>query len=554
MIENKAAAETLAGLKPRDGTSALPLVEMRGITKKFSGVTANRDVDFSVDAGEVHALLGENGAGKSTLMNVLYGLYMPDRGRIFVDGHERAFSSPKDAIASGIGMVHQHFMLVQTHTVWENMILGVKEMPFLLPRKKIQDRIAQISEQYGLEIDPTAAVWQLSTGEQQRVALLQMLYRDARVLILDEPTAVLTPQEADRLFLTIRRMTREGHGVVFISHKLKEVMSETNRVTVLRGGENAGTVATAMTTEEALAEMMVGRKTALGFERRPTARGDTVLEADDIHVLGDRGIEAVSGLSLSLRGGEILGVAGVAGNGQRELCEALAGLRPLIKGRIVVNGKRMDGAPPRRFIDELVHYIPSDRKGTGMAPGMDIVNNAILKKYWSKPVARGAFIDWGSSADYAEEIVRKFGVSVSSLSTPVKNLSGGNLQKLLMGRELSGSPRAVIVMHPTWGLDVSATRYVRDQLLARREGGSAILLISEDLDELLALSDRLAVIFKGKFMGVTDDPRSLPIEDIGLMMAGGRGKSRAGAARETGKNGRSRRAGRSGKAGKEASS
>jgi simple sugar transport system ATP-binding protein len=519
---------TLAGLKFRGNDAVLPLVEMRGVTKRFSGVTANDDVSFSVEAGEVHALLGENGAGKSTLMNILYGLYRPDKGHIFVEGAERSFLSPRDAIASGIGMVHQHFMLVRTHTVWENMILGVKETPFILPRKKIQDRIARISEQYGLQIDPTASVWQLSTGEQQRAALLQMLYRNARVLILDEPTAVLTPQESAGLFQTIRRMTREGHGVVFISHKLKEVMSEANRVTVLRGGKNAGTVAVARTTEETLAEMMVGRKKPLDLERKPMTCGKSVLEADDIHVLGDRGIEAVSGLSFNLRSREILGVAGVAGNGQKELCEAVCGLRPLTSGRIIVSGKRMDGAHPRRFIEERVHYIPSDRKGTGMASGMDIVGNSILKKYWSKPIARGAFIDWSRSADYADGIVEKFGVFVSSLSTPVRNLSGGNLQKLLMGRELSDSPKAVIVMHPTWGLDVSATRYVRNQLLERRGSGSAILLISEDLDELLALSDRLAVIFRGKFMGVLDDPRSLPIEEIGLMMAGVRGKNRSG--------------------------
>jgi simple sugar transport system ATP-binding protein len=493
---------------------------MHGITKRFSGVTANRDVNFSVEAGEVHALLGENGAGKSTLMNVLYGLYRPDRGHILVNGVEVEFNSPKDAIAAGIGMVHQHFMLVHTHTVWENMILGVKGTPFVLPRKKIQDRIADISEHYGLQIDPTAVVWQLSTGEQQRVALLQMLYRNARVLILDEPTAVLTPQESAKLFVTIRRMTREGHGVVFISHKLKEVKSETNRVTVLRKGENAGTVATARTTEEALAEMMMGQKVLLDLKRKSMPRGEAVFEANDIRVLGDRGLEAVSGLSFSLNGCEILGVAGVAGNGQRELCEAIVGLRPLVAGAISVNGRRMDGEPPRSFIEEGVNYIPSDRKGTGMASGMDIVNNSILKKYWSKPIARGAFIDWGQSADYAEQIVEDFGISVSSLDTPVRNLSGGNLQKLLMGRELSDSPKVVIVMHPTWGLDVSATRYVRQQILAQREKGAAILLVSEDLDELLALCDRLAVIFRGKFMGVIDEPWSARAEDIGLMMAG----------------------------------
>jgi simple sugar transport system ATP-binding protein len=520
----------LAGLKFRD-VGDVPLVEMKGITKRFSGVTANRDVSFSVEAGEVHALLGENGAGKSTLMNILYGLYRPDKGQIFVQGKAREFHSPKDAIAAGIGMVHQHFMLVQTHSVWENMILGMKETPFILPRKKIQDRIAEISEQYGMQIDPSAAVWQLSTGEQQRVALLRMLYRNAKVLILDEPTAVLTPQESEKLFGTIRRMTREGHGVVFISHKLKEVMSEAGRVTVLRGGLNAGTVAASKTREEALAEMMVGRKASLGLERKPMARGDSVLEAKEIHVLGDRGIKAVNGVSLCLKRYEIFGVAGVAGNGQRELCEALSGLRPLISGEISVNGARMDRESPRSFIDEGVHYIPSDRKGTGMASGMDIVNNSILKKYWSKPVAKGFFIDWGTSADYAEEIVESFGVSVSSLSTPVRNLSGGNLQKLLMGRELSGTPNAVIVMHPTWGLDVSATHYVRDQILARRESGSAILLISEDLDELMALSDRLAVMFKGEFMDVLDNPGTVPIKEIGIMMAGGHKRPRTAASK-----------------------
>jgi simple sugar transport system ATP-binding protein len=505
---------------------------MRGITKRFSGVTANKNVCFSVEAGEVHALLGENGAGKSTLMNILYGLYRPDEGQIFVNGEPKVFRSPSDAIAAGIGMVHQHFMLVQTHRVWENMILGMKDTPFLLPRKKTQDKIARISDRYGLQIDPSAVVWQLSTGEQQRVALLQMLYRNVKVLILDEPTAVLTPQESVKLFQTIRRMTQEGHGVVFISHKMHEVMNETRRVTVLHRGENvappgaafppAKAVMTAETTEEALAEMMVGRKIPLDFCRKPMKSGAVVFEARDIHVSGDRGIEAVGGLSFSLRQNEILGVAGVAGNGQRELCEAIVGLRSLASGAISINGKNMTGAAPRRFIDRGMRYIPSDRRGVGMAPGMDIGNNAILRKYWSRPVAKGVFIDWGQSTAYAKQIVEDYGVSAPSIHTLVKNLSGGNLQKLLMGRELSDMPEIVIVMHPTWGLDVLATRYVREQLLTQRENGAAILLISEDLDELLALSDRLAVMFKGKFMGVLDEPASVPLEKIGLMMAGGR--------------------------------
>ena len=497
-----------------------PLVEMRGITKKFSGVTANKDVDFTVEAGEVHALLGENGAGKSTLMNILYGLYCPDQGQILVDGEPKAFRSPSDAIAAGIGMVHQHFMLVHTQTVWENMILGLKDTKFILPRRKIQDRIAEISEHYGLHIDPRAFIWQLSTGEQQRVAILQMLYRNAKVLILDEPTAVLTPQESIRLFETVRRMTEEGHGVVFISHKMNEVMNETKRVTVLRRGQKVGTVDTAGTTGEALAEMMMGQKIPLDLRKKSLKAGEPVFEADNIHVLNDRGLEAVDGISFRLRRNEILGIAGVAGNGQRELCEAIVGLRALVSGSIKVENEDLTNASPRQFIDRDVHYIPADRKGVGMVSDMDIRNNAILRKYWSKPIARGGFIDWKQSEEYSRRIVEDFNVLAPSTRAPVKNLSGGNLQKLLMGRELSDAPKIVIVMHPTWGLDVAATKYVREQLLAQRENGAAVLLISEDLDELLALSDRLAVMFKGRFMGVIAEPESVSLEKIGLMMAG----------------------------------
>ena len=499
---------------------AVPIVEMRAVTKRFSGVTANKNVSFSVEAGEVHALLGENGAGKSTLMNILYGLYRPDEGQIFVNGELKSFKSPSDAIAAGIGMVHQHFMLADTQAVWENMILGMKDTPFVLPRKKIQDKTAEISERYGLYIDPTAMVWQLSTGEQQRVALLQMLYRNARVLILDEPTAVLTPQESTRLFQTMRRMTDEGHGIIFISHKMHEVINETHRVTVLRRGENVGTMETAKATEEALAEMMVGQKIFLNIHKSPIAAGEPVFEVKDLRVVGDRGFEVIRGLSFALRENEILGVAGIAGNGQRELCEAIVGLRPVTSGSIKVSGNDMTGASPRSFIDSGVHYIPSDRKGVGMVSEMDVQGNSILRKYWSEPIAKGVIIDGREASSFAGKIVEDFAVSTPSIHTPVKNLSGGNMQKLLMGRELSDSPKAVIVMHPTWGLDVAATRYVRERLLERRENGSAILLVSEDLDELIALSDRLAVIFKGKFMDIIDEPESAPLEKIGLMMAG----------------------------------
>ncbi|NLL36235.1 MAG: ABC transporter ATP-binding protein [Fretibacterium sp.] len=499
-----------------------PLVEMRGITKLFSGVTANDDVDFSVKAGEVHALLGENGAGKSTLMNVLYGLYAPEKGQIFIKGTQRVFRSPKDAIAAGIGMVHQHFMLVQTQTVWENMILGLEGTGFFLPRRKIQDRIAEISEHYGLQIDPSAFVWQLSTGEQQRVAILQMLYRNAEVLILDEPTAVLTPQEAGYLFKTMRRMKEEGHGIVFITHKMHEVMNETSRVTVLRKGRNAGTVMTNETTPEALAEMMMGEKVPIDLFKSPLQPGPELLEVENISVLNDRGLPAVEGLSFCLRPHEILGVAGIAGNGQRELCEAVVGLRAVTEGKIYLQEEDMTHASPRAFIDRGVHYVPSDRKQVGMAADLDVNVNSVLRSYWQAPFSRHGVIDWSSCEEHSRNIIDNYHVSVPSGRTPVRNLSGGNLQKLLLGRELSRDLRVLIAMHPTWGLDIAATRYVREQILCAREQGCAILLVSEDLDELMAMSDRLAVIFKGQFMGVLAEPSAVSFEKIGLMMAGSR--------------------------------
>lgn len=501
-------------------TSQEPLVRMERITKRFAGVTANWAVDFDLRAGEVHALLGENGAGKSTLMNVLYGLYQPDGGRILLSGREQAFSSPRDARAAGIGMVHQHFMLIPSQTVWENMILGHEDLPSILPKKDVRRRILDLSDRYGLAVDPDAKVWQLSVGEQQRVAILQMLFRSARVLILDEPTAVLTPQEARQLFDTIGQMTAEGYGVVFISHKLDEVMAFSQRVTVLRKGRLVATVATEATTKERLAEMMVGEKVVLEIDRPAMAPGRTILECRDLRVLGDRGFPAIRDLSLSVREHEVLGIAGVAGNGQQELCEALVGLRTADRGRVIVDGEDLTNASPRTFIRKKVHYIPADRKGTGLVANMDVKENSILKRYSARPVSKGGFIDWKEVASFARTVVSRFGVNAPSTETPVRNLSGGNLQKLMLGRELSDSPKAVLAMHPTWGLDVAATKFVREQLLAQRERGAAVLLVSEDLDELLSMSDRLAVLCKGELMGVLDAPDRTPVETIGLMMAG----------------------------------
>ncbi len=493
---------------------------MRGITKHFAGVTANHNIDFDLKKGEVHALLGENGAGKSTLMNILYGLYRPDSGTIYIEGKRREFSSPRDAIASGIGMVHQHFMLNPSQTVWENMVMGLADLPEILPKQDILRRINNISEKYSLRVDPTAQVWQLSIGEQQRVAILQMLFRKARVLILDEPTAVLTPQEALRLFELIKQMTTDGYGVVFISHKLHEVMENSQRVTILRKGEKVGTVETFSTSREKLAEMMVGKKFAFSIERSSREPGSVVLEGKNLEVLGDRGLPAVRGVSLHIREGEIVGIAGVAGNGQHELCEALVGLRKVESGKVLVDGKDLTGLSPRAYISRGVRYIPADRKGTGLVANMDVSENAILKKYWKKPVSRGYVIDWNVVRRFTRELVKSFNVSTPSISTPVRNLSGGNLQKLMLGRELSGTPRVVVAVHPTWGLDVAATKFVREKLLSERERGTAVLVVSEDLDELLSLSDRIAVMCQGELMGLVDDPSSITPEEMGLMMAG----------------------------------
>lgn len=498
------------------------LVEMKGITKSFQGIRANDRIDLTLKRGEVLALLGENGAGKSTLMNVLSGIYLPDEGTIEVGGNRLSFGSPHDAISAGIGMVHQHFMLVPSQTVWENMVLGLPELSQILPKGKIISEIKAISKQYGLEVDPEAVIWQLSIGEQQRVEILKTLYRKAQVLILDEPTAVLTPQEAKSLFNTVKRMTEEGRGIIFISHKLDEVMEISQKVMVLRKGKLVGTVDTKDASKEAIAEMMVGKRITLDLDKKDIAPGNVVYSISQADALSDRGIKALDQVSLELREGQILGLAGVAGNGQTELCQVMAGLRKMTTGKLILRDKDVTGRPPRELIDQGLRYIPADRKGTGMVSNMDVRENSTLKRYWRSPVARGVLIDWKAVLKHALGIVKNFNVDTPSVDTPVRNLSGGNIQKLMLGRELSDVPKVLIAMNPTWGLDVAATRFVREQLLEEREKGAAIFLISEDLDELMSLSDRMAVIYRGKVMGLIEDPNTFGIERIGMMMAGTR--------------------------------
>jgi len=497
---------------------------MHGITKRFPGVLANDAVDFDATAGEVHALLGENGAGKSTLSNILTGLYQPDEGEIRLFGEPVHFASPSDAIEAGIGMVHQHFRLVPPFTVAENVVLGEhreEARRFLLNRREIERRVAGLGERYGIVVHPRARIWQLSVGEQQRVEILKALYREARILILDEPTAVLTPQEAEALFATLRTMAAEGRTVIFISHKLHEVKAVSDRVTVLRGGRSIATLATAEASSRELAALMVGRQVELArrVERTTPPAIDFGLEVEGLAVRGDRGEQAVKNLSLTMRKGEILGIAGVAGNGQRELAEAITGIRPA-SGTVRVDGRKLRLGDPRAGIAAGVTHVPEDRLGTGVAPSLSIAENTVLKSYRSAAVSRGPLLLWRSIRERAVELIARYRVQAPGPHTPARDLSGGNLQKLVLGREFSASPKVLIAASPTRGLDVGAIETVHAYLREAASGGVAVLLISEDLDEILALADRVVVVYEGELTG-DFDPVSATVEEIGLAMAGG---------------------------------
>ncbi|MGA9349902.1 MAG: ABC transporter ATP-binding protein [Anaerolineae bacterium] len=496
-----------------------PLVKMQGITKRFPGVLANDHVDLEVQAGQVQALLGENGAGKTTLMNILSGLYRADEGEITIGGQRANLQSPRDAIALGIGMVHQHFMLVEPQTVAENVILGLKTPPFFLDMARIEQRIAEFSRQYGLQVDPRARIWQLSVGEQQRVEILKMLYRGVDILIMDEPTSVLTPQEVEELFITLRRMADEGKAIIFISHKLDEVMAISDRITVLRSGRVVATVNTGQTTKEELARMMVGREVLFRVEKEPIEAGEVVLEVRNLRALNDKGLQALKDVSFAIRQGEILGIAGVAGNGQRELAEVVTGLRKTTEGCVFIAGCNLTNCSPRRVIREQVSHVPEDRLGMGLVPNLAVSDNVILKSYRDPPLARGPFLDRLSITRFAARLIEAFSIATPSQETPVKLLSGGNLQRTILAREISVGPRLMVAVHPTRGLDIGATESVRNLLLKQREEGAAILLISEDLDELLTLSDRIAVMYEGEIMGVVDT-EGADVGKIGLMMAG----------------------------------
>jgi len=492
---------------------------MRGITKRFPGVVANADVSFDVSAGEVHALLGENGAGKSTLMRMLYGLYRPDEGEIYIDGTQHIFRSPAEAIRAGIGMIHQHFMLVPKLTVAGNVALGLKSSREpRLDLDVVSDRLVKLSQAYGLKVDPWATISHLSVGEQQRVEILKALYRGASLIILDEPTAVLTPQEVNDLFATLKRMVGEGHGLVFISHKLHEVMAISDRVSALRDGRMIGTRPTSSVTRDELVSMMVGREVK-PLESQPLQRGAVLLKVRALHAQGDRGIEVVRGVELEVRGGEILGIAGVSGNGQREFAECVAGLRKVTAGTIIIDEQDVTHAPPLERMEAAVAYIPEERMRDGVIADFSVEENLFLRDHASSQYTNGIFLKMTKIRARARELVDEFSVKTPNLDTPVKNLSGGNIQKLIMARELSREPKLLIAAQPTRGVDIGATEFIHQRLLEQRAAGKAILLISEDLDEIRALSDRIAVMYEGRLMGIVDRGQAT-VEEIGLVMAG----------------------------------
>jgi simple sugar transport system ATP-binding protein len=494
------------------------VVEMRGITKRFPGVLANDKVDFDLRRGEIHALLGENGAGKSTLMSVLAGLYRAEAGTIVVNGKLASFASPRDAIQAGIGMIHQHFMLVQSQTVAENILLGLEHPRFRMNLSAFNKEIAALSERFHLKVDPRAKIWQLSVGEQQRVEILKMLYRGAQVLIMDEPTAVLAPLEIEELFKTLRSMIKDGKSIIFISHKLNEVLEIADRISVLRDGRaTASGLSLEGLNRADLARLMVGRNVILFVEKKPVTPGAAVLAVENVHAENDRGLPAVRGISLNVRSGEIVGLAGVAGNGQRELADLINGLRKVKQGRVLLNGQEISNQPVRKNIKGGMAYVPEDRHHVGTAPSLSITDNVIMKKYQQPPVGRGMSVDARAADQFANQLKDEYNIIVPNVKTQARLLSGGNLQRVILAREMSSNPKVMIAVQPTRGLDVGAIEGVHKYLLAEREAGAGVLLISEELEELLALSDRIYVIYEGQIMGEVTDGS---LEAIGLMMTG----------------------------------
>jgi simple sugar transport system ATP-binding protein len=498
-----------------------PVLKLRNITKRFPGVLANDHIDLTLEKGEIHALLGENGAGKTTLMNILYGLYKPDEGEIYINGKQQEIQSPKDAIALGVGMVHQHFMLIPVFTVTENVMLGEEAilMGDFLDRRKVANRIREISKQYHLEVDPDTYVHDLPVGVQQRVEIIKLLYRAADILIFDEPTAVLTPQESNELFKIMRSMVSQGKSIIFITHKLREVLEVADRITVLRNGKVIGTTTPAEADRQKLASMMVGREVMLQVNKKPANPGTVVLQVDDLKVLNDRNQLAVDGVSFEVRSGEILGMAGVQGNGQTELVEAITGLRETLDGKITILGQDVTHATPRQITELGTAHIPEDRQNDGLVLSYPVLDNLVLNTYYTEPFAKGPVLQHETILRFAEEAIQKFDIRTPSPLVTAGSLSGGNQQKTIVAREFSRPIKLLVAAQPTRGLDVGSIEYIHNRLIEKRDNGCAVLLVSTELDEIMQLSDRIVVMYRGKIMGELSAEEATK-EEIGLLMAG----------------------------------
>src|SRR6188474_842731 len=504
------------------------VLEAKGITKKFPGVLANDNINFDLRKGEIHALLGENGAGKSTLMNILYGLHKPDSGEVIVEGKPMQLNSSRDAIHHGIGMVHQHFMLIPVFTVTENIMLGAEtdhraatnEQPLVkLDRKEVAQKVRELSKQYGLDVDPEAIVGDLPVGIQQRVEIVKALYRKAKILILDEPTAVLTPQEAEDLFHIMHELTDKGVSIIFITHKLKEVLAIADRITVMRSGRVVGTANPKETDEAKLASMMVGREVILTVQKKPAKPAEEILKVEDLRVKDVRGLEAVSGVTFSVRAGEVLGIAGVQGNGQTELAEALTGLRSIESGRFSLAGKDLTGKPPRPITESGLANIPEDRQRHGLVLNYSITDNMVLCDYYRPPFSKRGVIQQKDLDENAKKLIKEYDVRTPSSFVAAGKLSGGNQQKVIVARELSRPVKLVIASQPTRGLDVGSIEYIHKRIVEQRDQGAAILIVSTELDEVLAVGDRIAVMQGGQVVGVVEGEEAT-YEKVGMLMGG----------------------------------
>ncbi len=498
-----------------------PILELRGITKRFPGVLANDHIDLTLEPGEIHALLGENGAGKSTLMNILYGLYKQDEGEIIVRGKAIQVASPNDAIRAGIGMVHQHFMLIPVFTVTENVMLGYENLKMgeFLDRKTAAAKIRQISEMYKLEVDPDYYVKDLPVGVQQRVEIIKLLYRSADILILDEPTAVLTPQEADELFKIMHSLVEQGKSIIFITHKLREVMEAADRITVIRRGKVIGATTPAEADQRKLAEMMVGRQVQLELEKEPAKVGEAVLVLENLVVKGERHQIAVNDVSLEVRAGEILGLAGVQGNGQTELVEAITGLRPTVQGKIHLKGNTITQATPRLITEQGTAHVPEDRQRDGLVLPFPVADNLVLNTYYIPPFSKGVVLQEAAILANANKLIEEFDIRTPGAATSAGSLSGGNQQKVIIARELSRPIHLLVASQPTRGLDVGSIEYIHGRILEKRDAGCAVLLVSSELDEIMELSDRIAVMYRGEIIDILRADEATK-EGVGLLMAG----------------------------------